>query len=639
MNSSLIKRRSPLWAACAAVRMPLAQRAVSGEAAARRSTSTRAGRAARMEQFERRVLMASPLTSVPQLHSLASAPAKLYLDFNGHAAIPDWLGISVPETPAFDRDGDARSFNSFELNQIREIWSRVAEKFSPFRIDVTTVDPGNRDNGKTAVMVFGGDSGDWLGSGVDGVAALGGFYTDGPNVGFTFTGGTVENNIGAGETAAHEAGHMFGLEHQRRYTKDGSKVEQEYSTGDQYIAPIMGYSDFAKRGLWWFGPNSPTNVVTNTSAEKPIIHQDDLSILSGPQNGFGYRADDFGDTQFSATVLKGINGTVSTKGVIHQRTDRDTFSFTAPAGQVRFTVNPAGYGGMLDASITLTDAFGTVLASADGASLSETITTNIASGTYFVTVSSEGNYGDIGQWELSGQLPVGVVTNEQETLLVSGTDAADIISITKDAEGYKLDVNGVVQTLDPDAVGQFNVLAGAGADTVTIGPGVTECYVLGGDGDDTLTGGDNNDTITGSGGNDLIFGGEGDDRLAGSAGRDRLVGGNGRDRMYGEKGNDVMTGGAGVDRLYGGDDNDVLSGESSADKLYGDYGNDTVHGGNGADLLNGGVGLDNLYGGADDDVLYARDQTYDIVNGGTGSDDAQVDDDDDVRQSLEELLA
>src|SRR5688572_9242668 len=126
-----------------------------------------------MESAERRLLLAS-LNSVPALHSNPSASNTMFLDFNGSAAIPGWLGFTVPETPAFDRDSKPKDFSALELNLIQDIWARTAEKFAPFDIDVTTVDPGNLNDNETVKVIFGGDSADWLGPGIDGVATLGG---------------------------------------------------------------------------------------------------------------------------------------------------------------------------------------------------------------------------------------------------------------------------------------------------------------------------------------------------------------------------------------------------------------------------------------------------------------------------------
>src|SRR5215469_6320685 len=97
------------------------------------------------EILESRLLLSgslSPLNSIPALNSDPGAPHTLYLDFHGEPS--EYWGLqTVPATPAYDVDGDPTTFSSQELANIQEIWSRVAEAFSPFNVNVTTVDPGN----------------------------------------------------------------------------------------------------------------------------------------------------------------------------------------------------------------------------------------------------------------------------------------------------------------------------------------------------------------------------------------------------------------------------------------------------------------------------------------------------------------
>src|SRR5436853_5609068 len=99
-----------------------------------------------LESLEGRLLM--PGLDVPQLSSRPGAAATIYLDFNGHVE-SSWGSFSNVTTPAFDRDGDPTSFSATELNSINEIWTRVAEDFIPFNVNVTTVAPATFDHGKT----------------------------------------------------------------------------------------------------------------------------------------------------------------------------------------------------------------------------------------------------------------------------------------------------------------------------------------------------------------------------------------------------------------------------------------------------------------------------------------------------------
>jgi Ca2+-binding RTX toxin-like protein len=582
-----------------------------------------------VEEVEPRILLAS-LDQVPALHSLPSAHAKIYLDFNGYDAIPDWLGSNVPTTPAFDLDGKNDSFTGGELAAINEIWSRVSEKYSPFNIDVTTVDPGNLNDKETTHVVIGGD-GAWLGAPAGGVAGINGFYDPNiPNVCFVFSDGFGNAFQGIAEAAAHEAGHTFGLQHHSTFDSSGQKT-QEYDPGTPAKAPIMGVSYYSARGLWWLGPNSlGVDVI-----------QDDVKVLSDmTTNGFGYRADDYGNNFLGATNITPTTGAaVDISGVIEQTTDVDAFRIDVNNGFLNIRVDGAPNGPMLDATLKVLDAFGNVVAQSASTSLSETLSTSLTAGSYVIQVSSAGNYGDIGQYTLTGTLPGGGLPPVSGHYLVEGTNGDDNINITLQDNAYHVVVNGEDTVLDATTITQFDVLAGDGNDVVTLGPGVCKMYCLGGSGNDTINGGDFDDTITGSAGNDLIFGFGGNDRLAGGSGSDILVGGNGRDRLYGDDGNDVLKGGSSVDRLYGGEGADVLSGESGDDKEDGQNGNDTIYGGEGADILTGGEGFDYLYGNDGNDTLNSRDSVFDYVNGGAGSDKAQVDPATiDSQDSLEELL-
>lgn len=332
---------------------------------------------------------AVPVTGgVPAMSSRPSATAKIYLDFNGDIA-RQWGSYSVPATPAYDTDGDASTFGDPEIALIQEIWARVAEKFSPFNIDVTTVDPGTLAN-KVAMQVVIGGNGSWYGAGYGGTGYVGGFYNSASNVVYAF-----EDNLGNGnpfyvaEAAAHEAGHNFGLNHISEYS--GTTKVREYYRGDAFIAPVMGSSYYAPRGVWWHGANSSGSTVI----------QDDLAIISNTNNGFGYRADDHGGTNGTATALTASGGSLAGAGVIERSTDVDFFSFTTGGGQVSFTASiPTG--GMLDLTLSLRNAAGNVITLADTASLGESLTASLAAGTYYVVVASKGAYGDLGQYTLGG---------------------------------------------------------------------------------------------------------------------------------------------------------------------------------------------------------------------------------------------
>src|SRR5258706_15649576 len=115
--------------------------------------------------------LSAPLTEVTVLINNAAAAAKIYLDFTGDNT-STWGSYHPGVTPAYDTDGDATSFSDSELSSIQQIFSRVAEKFSPFKVDVTTVNPGNLTDRLSLKVVIGGD-GAWLGAQAGGVSYVG----------------------------------------------------------------------------------------------------------------------------------------------------------------------------------------------------------------------------------------------------------------------------------------------------------------------------------------------------------------------------------------------------------------------------------------------------------------------------------
>lgn len=336
----------------------------------------------------------NPLWTLPALSSNPGATAKLYLDFNGHFQ-SSWGSYNNASTPVFDQDGDATSFSNGELATIQQVWARVAEDYAPLNIDVTTVNPGSQANRVVAHIAIGGNWSDWFGSSSGGVAYVGGFYNSAPNVGYVFEAALGNGNARyVAEAASHEAGHLFGLYHQAKWS--GGALVEEYHSGNDNWAPIMGVGYYSTRTTWHNGAtdNSHTS------------YQSDLSILAGGNNGFGLRADDVGNTLATATALARNGTSVSGSGLIHTTSDRDLFSFTTGGGTINVALNVASVGANLDAVFQLWNASGNVLVSANpSAWLGASISTTVGSGTYYLVARSAGGYGNLGRYTISGTVP------------------------------------------------------------------------------------------------------------------------------------------------------------------------------------------------------------------------------------------
>ncbi|MGA2499100.1 MAG: PKD domain-containing protein, partial [Tepidisphaeraceae bacterium] len=194
------------------------------------------------------------------------------------------------------------------------------------------------------------------------------------------------------------------------------------------------------------------------------------------------------------------------------------------------------------------------------------------------------------------------VTPGKTSLVVMGTAAADIITLSPVAGGSVKATIGkaVVGTYKP--TGLIQVFGGAGNDVITIGKGIKNPAML-----------------FGQAGNDKLIGGDGNTVLAGGDGNDTLLGGGGRDLLIGGAGADSLNGGPGDDILV----SDTVSFDSDVVKLGaimkewtrttgGTYAQRVARVTGAAGGLNGTVSLNS--------TNVAKDTSVDTVLGGTGSD-------------------
>lgn len=357
---------------------------------------------------------------IPQLQSLPGETAVVYLDFDGQVVSGGkWNGGKTINAEPAD----------LTESQMSNAWYVISEDYRPYRLNVTTIESVYNAAPKNKRMRCVITPTTTAAPGSGGVAYIGSFDAGDPDNTPCWVFNLGGNGQNMGETCSHEIGHTMGLSH------DGKTGGTEYYLGHANWAPIMGASYNKNVTQWSKGEY--------TGATQ---QQDDVNII-GTQNGFTWRADEAGRTPTNASPLKveietGVVMASKNYGVITIANDVDAYAFTTGAGSITFTVKPAANFPNLDVSLSIIDASGNILATANPSNMSSaTITTTLVPGTFYLLVDGMGtgnpltgfsDYASLGEYTIEGKIiiaPTAIHEAIREQLSIYPNPAADQINI------------------------------------------------------------------------------------------------------------------------------------------------------------------------------------------------------------------
>jgi len=338
---------------------------------------------------------------IPVLNSYPSAPAVIFLDFDGHT---DPTGSWYPFGPL------TCAGSGLSNDKIVEIFNRMAEDYRPFNLNITT-DPARFLAAplKQRMRVVFTITSSWYGNNAGGVSWVTSFRwgTDAPC--FVFTALLNYDPKKVAEAASHEAGHTLGLQHQAKYDQNCTKItdyDPGHGTGEIGWAPIMGVGYYQNFTLWHNG----------TTIYGCDSYQSDLDIITSAINGFGYREDDHGKTFEAATIPVFTANQFDVTGVIDRNTDQDIFRFIMPATgrfqieAVPYNVGTGNAGSDLDMQVSLYSEQENVLSVYNpGTLLSSVADTLLNAGTYYLKVEGKGNqyapaYASLGSYSMHANI-------------------------------------------------------------------------------------------------------------------------------------------------------------------------------------------------------------------------------------------
>ena len=341
---------------------------------------------------------------LPILHSNPGAPVSIFIDFQFESV--------DGKARTFSLDKDLMTFNKQEQEHIRLAWAKTASSFAPFDVDVTTIEPHpNHPYIWQTVLNQPGSGGS---SSTTGYVPLSGQKTakngSQRTDGYRWCGRCAQGSV-LTAVITHESGHAHGVSGHETYDEDGNRLGIqtagiERGPFTRSVGPIgrwynwqseWGHPDRNPAGIYW--------VVDDIKVITSQIIKGARTYTNPNYSADGFRTDEHGNDIASATKMtrKQTSKSWISSGTIERITDKDVFSFRWPGGTVWIGVRTAVPTPLLDAKFVLYDSKGAVVGIADPAESMQAAlqVENLAAGTYYVEVSSDGDYSELGKYEVT----------------------------------------------------------------------------------------------------------------------------------------------------------------------------------------------------------------------------------------------
>jgi len=365
---------------------------------------------------------------LPILHSNPDAPVSIFIDFQFESV--------DGKARTFSLDKDLMTFNKQEQEHIRLAWAKTASSFAPFDVDVTTIEPHpNHPYIWQAVLNQPGSGGS---SGTTGYVPLSGQKTakngSQRTDGYRWCGRCAQGSV-LTAVITHESGHAHGVSGHETYDENGNRLGIqtagiERGPFTRSVGPIgrwynwqseWGHPDRNPAGIYW--------VVDDIKVITSQIIKGARTYTNPNYSGDGFRPDEHGNDIAGATKMTGKQTSKSwiSSGIIERITDKDVFSFRWPGGTAWIGVRTAVPTPLLDARFLLYDSKGAVVGIADPEESMQAAlhVENLAAGTYYIEVSSDGDYSELGGYEVTVSTLMPDSLNLLSYLELNGNSLAD----------------------------------------------------------------------------------------------------------------------------------------------------------------------------------------------------------------------